>query len=276
MFGNDNGIIMNDFGKDIVTICIVNYKTEELTRLCLRSIRKYTTYPYKIIVVDNNSADSSLEYLRSVPYIKLIERPGINMSGSMAHGTALDIGLNECDTEYFLAMHTDTFIRQVGWLSWLVEQINKKPNTACTGSGKLDLKSNWQVQFKKLTDYKLWIKKYKSSDPRKYQFYIRAICALYRTYTLKKEDLKFAMDVENGMTCAKELYFQLLSRGYNANVISDFELGKYIYHLAHATMVINPEFKIEGRSQKKYKLKLEEIFSSPEIQSVMNDSSLDI
>ena len=88
--------------KGSTTICIVNYKTEELTRLCLRSIKKFTKSPYKVVVVDNDSGDSSLEYLRSLDWITLIERPGeVVKSGSWAHGTALDKGLEVCDTEYF-------------------------------------------------------------------------------------------------------------------------------------------------------------------------------
>src|SRR5664279_402945 len=96
------------------TICIVNYKTEELTRLCLRSIRKFTKdRPYNVIVVDNDSGDSSLEYLRSLSWINLIERPGqVVKSGSWAHGTALDLGLDNTDTEYFMAMHSDTFVHK--------------------------------------------------------------------------------------------------------------------------------------------------------------------
>ena len=62
--------------KDIPTICIINYKTELLTKLCLRSIRKFTRTPYQVIVVDNNSCDESLTYLRQVKWIHLIEREG--------------------------------------------------------------------------------------------------------------------------------------------------------------------------------------------------------
>ena len=43
---------MSNLIKGKATICIVNYKTQEFTRLCLRSIRKFTKYPYEVIVVD--------------------------------------------------------------------------------------------------------------------------------------------------------------------------------------------------------------------------------
>ena len=55
---------MSNLIKGKATICIVNYKTLHFTRLCLRSIRKFTKYPYEVIVVDNDSQDESLKYLK--------------------------------------------------------------------------------------------------------------------------------------------------------------------------------------------------------------------
>ena len=52
---------MAELIKGKAMICIVNYKTPEFIKLCLRSIRKFTKYPYEVIVVDNNSQDKSLE-----------------------------------------------------------------------------------------------------------------------------------------------------------------------------------------------------------------------
>lgn len=56
--------LMPQLEKGKAAICIVNYKTLDFTRLCLRSIRKFTTYPYEVIVVDNDSRDESLKYIR--------------------------------------------------------------------------------------------------------------------------------------------------------------------------------------------------------------------
>ncbi len=57
---------MPDLIKGKATICIANYKTLDFIRLCLRSIRKFTSYPYEVVVVDNNSQDESLDYLKSL------------------------------------------------------------------------------------------------------------------------------------------------------------------------------------------------------------------
>jgi len=48
--------------KKLVTILIPNYKTPELTKLCLRLIRKHTdSDKIHVIVIENDSNDSSIE-----------------------------------------------------------------------------------------------------------------------------------------------------------------------------------------------------------------------
>ena len=93
---------MSNLIKGKATICIVNYKTLDFTRLCLRSIRKFTKYPYEVIVVDNDSQDESLKYLKSLNWIRLIERrAGANEpGGGYAHSAGLDLGLENCNTEF--------------------------------------------------------------------------------------------------------------------------------------------------------------------------------
>jgi GT2 family glycosyltransferase len=101
-----------------VTICVVHYKTLDLTRLCLRSIRKYTRYPHRVLVIDNDSRDASTDYLRGLDWIELVERtdPANDASGGYAHAAALDAGLARCRTPYFMAMHSDTVVHADGWL----------------------------------------------------------------------------------------------------------------------------------------------------------------
>ncbi len=254
-----------------VTICLVNYKTEELTRLCLRSIRKYTHYPYEVIVVDNGSADASLDYLRTLDWITLIERPPEEMTrtGSWAQGTAMDLAFATCKNEFFLGMHSDTIVHKDGWLKDFVEQCPS--DTACAGGGKLDLKPRWEVLLKQCTDIKDWIRRWKGTDK---PFYIRAICALYRTEVLRKEKLTF-FDPEKDLTCGWEIYIKLEAANYKMKILSPWEMAKFIYHLAHATMVLNPEFSVRKKTEKKCKKQLENIFKSPLVKIIKNDYSLD-
>ena len=56
----------------IITIVIPQYKTFQVTQLCLRALKKFSTLNIEVIVVDNNSADESLAYLEKNKWIKLI------------------------------------------------------------------------------------------------------------------------------------------------------------------------------------------------------------
>lgn len=261
-----------EYEKGKTTICIVNYKTEELTRLCLRAIRKYTKVPYEVIVVDNDSGDASLDYLRSLKWIRLIERPGeMVKSGGWAHATALDKGLESCNTEFFMAMHSDTFVHKDGWLGEMQKYIDD--DTACIGGGKIDLKPMWQVFLKRITDYKALVKKIKNE--KRDDFYIRTICAIYRTDILKQKGYNFSMEIENGVTCGKQLYYSLVDNDYKTAQISEWDMAKWIYHLAHATMVLNPEFTVRSRTEKKCKKKIFQILNLPLVKDILNDESLD-
>ncbi len=62
--------------KPRISICIPHWQAQLYMTLCLRSIRKHSAhYDLEVIVVDNGSRDGSLDYLRSLPWIRLIERP---------------------------------------------------------------------------------------------------------------------------------------------------------------------------------------------------------
>ena len=60
---------MAELAKGKATICIVQYKTLDFTRLCLRSIRKFTWYPHQVLVIVNDSNDESLKYVRGLKWI---------------------------------------------------------------------------------------------------------------------------------------------------------------------------------------------------------------
>jgi len=257
-----------------VTIGIVNYKTELLTRLCLRSLRKFTRkVPVQVVVVDNDSNDASLEYLRSLKWIKLIERPGEVMpSGSWAHASGVDLALDQADTEFFVSMHSDTIVHHPGWLEFLLASCPQ--DVACAGCGKLELKPQWEVTLKKYTDLKEWLRRLNPNRARN-DFYIRTICAIFRTEILNREKLRFTLKVDQGVTCGKQLYYELVDRGYRTAPVTSYKMADYAYHLAHATMVLNPEFTVRSRTEKKCRAQLEKLFNSPLVKEIMADASLD-
>ena len=265
--------------KPKATICVANYKTLDFTRLCLRSIRKFTKYPYNVIVVDNNSQDDSLEYLKTLNWIKLIQRDtSTDVSGGHSHAAALELGLENCNTEFFISMHSDTFVQKTGWLSDLIEYFGDKDDIACVGSGKIELTSKWRTLLKKATDLRTFKRKLlKQPDPLgKHRYYNRTICCLYRTDVLKHEKLSFLTDREKGLTAGKKLYFELIDRGYKTIELPKAVMGKYVIHLAHATQAINPaEFTLRKKTIRKCHRLIDKVTSSDVVQSIISDDSLD-
>jgi len=221
-----------------VTICIPHFETPDLIRLCLRSIRKYTEGTYDVIVVDNDSNQESLDYLRSLSWITLIERPGeIKTQGGWAHGTALDMALDRCVTDYFLAMHSDTIILRHGWPSYFLMRAENKGQAACVGSGKLENRSAWYEAVRKATDYRTVMRMLFRDQAKieRFRYFNRTYCCLYHTETIKNEKLHFMMGYDQGMGVGKRLYYELVGRGYPTVALSPAKLGSYMVHLAHAT-----------------------------------------
>ncbi|MHC4573000.1 MAG: glycosyltransferase family 2 protein [Planctomycetota bacterium] len=270
---------MSELVKGKATVCVVNYKTLDFTRLCLRTIRKFTTYPCEVLVVDNDSQDESLEYLRSLKWIRLIERPGTpGQQGGYAHAAGLDLGLTNCNTEFFVSMHSDAFVQKRNWLTELVDYFDNDENIACVGSGKLELTPQWRVLLKKATDFRTFGRRLlREPDPLgKFRYYNRTICCLYRTDILKREKLSFGMDQDKGLTGGKKLYFELVDRGYKTVELPPLIMAQYVLHLAHATQVVNPdEFTLRTRTVRKCNQLVNKVMSSEPMRTILTEDSLD-
>lgn len=91
-----------------VSIIIVNYKTPDLVIDCINSVRQLTEdISYEIIVVDNASADSSVETLKSKfgNTIQIIESD-INLG----FGKANNIGVKSAKGDYVFLLNSDTIL----------------------------------------------------------------------------------------------------------------------------------------------------------------------
>lgn len=108
----------------MVTILIVNYKTHDLTKECIKSIINITKTPtYNILVFDNNSNDKSLEYLQSLKYsnFALVEN-----SKNIGHGAALQQLSKIVNTKYMCALDSDAWPIRKDWLEYMISKINDK------------------------------------------------------------------------------------------------------------------------------------------------------
>ncbi len=217
------------------TIIIPNYKTPMLTRLCLRSLRKYTDPELaKVVVVDNDSADESLEYLKSLKWITLVERKTTGENGPQMHARALDDALKLVDTEFFAVMHTDTIVLRHDWLDFLLGQFDGAPKLAGVGSWKLEHVSRAKVVGQRIEDFfrELFTRRRHNPEER----YLRSHCAVYRTRPVRE----FTRGFDDGESAGKSLHRMLVAANFDMRFLESAELGKYLAHLNHATMILNP------------------------------------
>ena len=255
-----------------VSIILPNYKTPELTRLCLRSIRKYTPHDaVRIIAVDNASADESLEYLRSLSWIRLIERSSDDIAGmapALMHTTAMDLALAEVETPFVLSFHTDTIVYRPDWLEFLLGRINKSDRLAGVGSWKLEFFSPIRRFGKKLEVVETRAKVLLGLKKPEERF-LRSHCALYRTELLKRYTRGFG----DGESAGSSIHKCLTAAGYEMDFIPPEVLIKYMDHLNHATMILNPE--IGSRKTAAPKARQSLAARMERFQAILADDSLD-
>jgi GT2 family glycosyltransferase len=264
-----------------VTILIPNYKTLELTKLCLRLIRKHTDLKLaKVIVIDNDSRDASLTYLRTLSWITLIERQQIpGESPALSHSRALDLALAEVNTPYVLSIHTDTLVRNESWLPFLLSQIQQDKNIAGVGSWKLEAKPLWKQILKSIERnfqrvyYHISGKKNHTLEGLDHNhYYLRSHCALYRTDLIKKYSTGFSDGEE---VAGKAMHRKLVEKGHKMVFLPSHILLKYMDHINHATTVLNPELSRNQKSVSKGLRRIQKSLEGFQADAILKNDSLD-
>lgn len=90
-----------------VSIILVSYNTEALTRDCLKSVSEKTVgLNYDVWVVDNNSSDNTCEMIKNeFPQVHLIEN-----KENKGFGSANNQAIRLCNSKYVFLLNTDTLL----------------------------------------------------------------------------------------------------------------------------------------------------------------------
>ena len=253
----------------ICTVIIPNYRTPLLTKLCLRTLRYFSDLDrLRVIVVDNGSADESLEYLRHLEWITLMERDPAGESGPVMHARALDMAMTAVDTPFVAVMHTDTIVKNPLWLDFLLHKFDDAPKLAGVGSWKLETISLRKFLGQKMEDIWRFCKKHRRRTHE--ERYLRSHCAIYRTELLRK----FTRGFFDGETAGKSIHRMLVENGFEMRFLESQELGKFVMHLNHATMILNPSGSGQN-SLPETRQKLDEKLDQPFFREILNNSELD-
>lgn len=103
-----------------VSVIVLNYNGKRYLRDCFEAIRKNTKYlNYEAVMVDNNSTDGSVDFVKSTfPGVKIIET-GENWGFAAGN----NIGIKKTNSKYVFLLNNDTIV-QPYWLSKVVETVN--------------------------------------------------------------------------------------------------------------------------------------------------------
>lgn len=263
-----------------VTICIPHWQVRGLISLCLRSIRKHSkNYNVEVIIVDNGSKDESLDYLRSLKWIRLIERSEEGPENWPRNVfTAWDRGIREASGEYFISMHSDVFIKSDDWLDPYFERIQAGEEVAGVGAWKLELENPLYTAQKLIFNNALSAIKNLFGRNKRISWrrghYPRDYCAMYRRDIILEHELSFVPNDGRGggYTIARRLW----EAGYHTRMIPVRVLYKKMVHIAHGTAAIVAEKPLHHkRAQNKVERRAQELFAQDWIQALQVDTSLD-
>ncbi len=236
----------------LLTAIVPNYKTPELTKICLSLLHRNSNLSkLKVIVVDNDSCDESVPYLESLDWITLIKRKDVGSeSGPEMHVKALDIAVQEVETPFFMVMHTDTFMIDDRWLDYLIGEFDNE-SVAGVGSWKLEAPPGALKKFFQQVEGVFRILRGKKTrKTAEKPLFLRSHCAVYRTDLFKKHTKGF----NDFGTAGEAVHHKLVAAGFEMKFLGSGELGKYVRHLNHATMILNPrpgDRKTSRRSARK-------------------------
>ncbi len=104
-----------DFG--LTSIVIVTHNEIAFTRQCLDSIRLLTDTTYELIVVDNGSTDGTVEYLRAMGDVRLIEN-----DSNRGFPAAANQGMAVAAGKQVLLLNNDVIVT-TGWLGRMLRAL---------------------------------------------------------------------------------------------------------------------------------------------------------
>ncbi len=118
-----------------ISIIVLNYNGKKYLKNCFESLKK-TDYPnFEVIMVDNNSDDGSIEYVRKkFPWVRILKSPE---NKGWAYGN--NFGIKNTKGEYVVLLNNDVIVTK-DWLKELVKIAQSDPKIGIVGS--------WPVWYK--------------------------------------------------------------------------------------------------------------------------------
>ena len=127
-----------------LSIVIVNYNNRGLLRQCLRSLLDNlndTKYNYKIVMIDNNSSDGSVEMVREeFSSVRLIP-----LENNLGYAKGANLGIKSLVAKYYLVLNMDTTIVQENAIEDMIKFMDENPDVGLAGPKLINPNGTTQV-----------------------------------------------------------------------------------------------------------------------------------
>jgi len=207
-----------------VTILIpTRFDSRYMLRLCLLSMERHTTIPYKVIIgdtgIDQQTKEFLTDFMKTRPYIKLIECPEPKV-------WAKNFLARQVDTEYFMFLHDDTQIKKTGWLKHRLDIMKSNPKIGILGVVVSNFLYGWKSRIRfSVLDNRFW-----------------PLVLLVRTKTQKELDLRWYVIPGFDMGAIAYLQFKRQKKWK----FKKYKFNKDVLHWGGMTWVVRKKVDNEG------------------------------
>ncbi len=233
-------------GKDLTSIIILSYNTDQYNQLCIESIREYTEPgTYEIIVIDNASKDGSVSWLKKQADVKLICNKtnkgfpkGCNQGLAVAKGSEL------------LLLNSDTIVTK-NWLTNLRTALysSKKIGAVSCVTNFCSNGQQIEVPYHDIEGMHGFAAEYNATDPNKWE--LRTTLVGF-CYLFKREILENVGLLDEAYTPGNyeddDYSIRILEHGYDLLLCYD----TFIHHFGSASFVQSNNPEVERQKKEKY------------------------
>lgn len=121
----------------LISIGILNYNGLKYLKKTIPPILKLNYPNYEIIVVDNNSTDGSIKYLRKFKKIRVIKN-----KENLGYSKGKNICVKNCKGKYVLLLDGDILIKEKDYLEKILKEYNKLTKIAFLSPLMIDKNKN--------------------------------------------------------------------------------------------------------------------------------------
>lgn len=194
---NDEAQILYERAKDPTkdlantgtSIIILTYNQLDYTKKCIESIRQYTKDNiYEVIVVDNNSTDDTVEWLKKQKDIKIVQN-----NKNLGFPKGCNQGILAARKDYDIMLLNNDIVVTYNWLTNLKKSLYGSDDIGAVGpiTNKAVYYQSIKVDYKELDEMQAFAKKFNIWDTQKHEQRIRLIgfCMLIKRQVLDKVGL---------------------------------------------------------------------------------------